>query len=301
LDALNLVWPDYSVKGLKLPLTQAAEAQGAIDRFLAEVAERLVPELKVDLVLFYQPLLDTLGHELQNRLPLPFQSKAQDEVTKTFLAGFQIVDRNLDRLLSTADAKTPIVLVGDHGMDAIERMVNLSALLRPSQKKLVRFVTSGQLVLLYPAEPQFAAAADKVGQDLKQKLTRLRNPDGKPTLAQAARRSDAVKKGRNSEDEWQFGEALWAFQGLSGDWITFDPRSQALFQAPRAGGMHGTSSHVESMATRMLIHGPDVKPARIAQASLLSAVPSLTQMMGIKPPHDCVGVSLLQGQNITRR
>lgn len=301
LDALNLVWPDYSVKGLKLPLTQAAEAQGTIDRFLTDVAERLVPELKVDLVLFYQPLLDTLGHELQNRLPRPFRSEAQDEVTKAFLAGFQLVDRNLDRLLSTADAKTPIVLVGDHGMDAIERMVNLSALLRPSEKKVVRFVTSGQLVLLYPAEPQFAAAADRVGQDLRQRLMRLRNPEGKPTLAQAARRSEARKKGRNFEKEWQFGDALWAFQGLSGDWITFDPRSPALFQKPRAGGMHGTTNAVEAMATRMLIHGPDVKPARIAQASLLSAVPSLTQMMGIKPPHDCVGVSLLQGQSLTRR
>ncbi len=106
-------------------------------------------------------------------------------MTKAFLTGFQLVDRNLDRLLSTADAKTPIVLIGDHGMDAIERMVNLSALLRPSEKKVARFVT--------------------------------------------------------------------------------------------------------------------VKAARIAQASLLSAVPSLTQMMGIKPPQDCVGVSLLQGPSLTRR
>lgn len=293
LDALNLVWPDYSVKGLKLSPVQAAESQGAIDMFLTDVAVRLVPELNVDLVLFYQPLLDTIGHELQNQLPRPFQSDAKDPISAAFRTGFRLIDRNLDRLLALSDDSTPIALMGDHGMDPIARMVNTAALLRPSEMQAVRFVTSGQLLLLYPAQPQDKARADRVGQDLASKLKFLKNPEGRLLLTRATR--------AGSEREWQFGDAIWAFQGLSQDWITFDPKSPALFQKPRAGGMHGTANSVASMATTLLIHGANVEPRRISTGSLLAAVPSLTQLMGIKPPKDCVGTSLLPVQNLSRR
>lgn len=301
LDAQNLVWPDYSVKGLDLSLTASVEAQSAIDRFLTDVAVQMVPQLKVDIVLFYQPLLDTIGHELQGQLPQPFQSQATDAVTQAFVQGFRIIDQNLSRLLADADAATPIALMGDHGMDAVHRMVNVAPLLRPQLKNAVQFVTSGQLLLLYPAPGHSRDKADAAGVSLQRHLADLLNPDGIKVLASASRARNFKRyKSADYQKEWQYGDAVWAFQGAAGDWLTFDANSRQLFLPPRASGMHGTSNSVSAMATTLLIHGPGVTPGRRPEGNLIQAVPTFAQLVGIEPPRNCLGRSLLPLDKISR-
>ncbi len=298
LDEQNLVWPDYSVKGLNLSLGQAVEAQATIDRFLTKVATQLVPKLDVDLVFFYQPLLDTVGHDAQSALPLPFQPNASDEVTQAFVKAFQIIDQNLSDLLAASNDKTPIVLMGDHGMDAVQRRVNVSRLLLPSQQKKVRLLTSGQLLMLYRAEGASQSEADAVGVALRKQLKLLRDPDGQPVLGEAHRRSHAVFRSMTDyRKEWQYGDAEWAFMGTSGNWLHDGPKYRQLFLDPKARGMHGAALSVPSMATTLIVHGAGIAPERIAETSLIHAAPTLAQLIGIKPPRDCLGQSLIKNRS----
>lgn len=303
LDDSNMVWPDYGLKLNGLSPAEYVNSQAMIDRFLTDVAVRYVDELAVDVLLFYQPLIDSVGHKLQSALPLPFDPAATDDVTRTFVLAYQAVDQNLSRIFAAANKRRDVFAVmGDHGMDPVEKSVNFARFLPADHLDHVIVHTSGSLTLLYPkTDGQGTAddrleAARRVGAKTKEVLLAAR--DGTRTILEMA-----VERGVGNVDagtaadyrtEWQYGEAVWAFSTHSGYWFQYRPLDQNIFLSASALGMHGQSLNVPTMATRLVFKAPGVKPHRIANGSLLDAVPTFAELMGMQVPADCVGQSIVK-------
>jgi hypothetical protein len=294
LDDANLVWPDYGLRVSNLTPEEYIESQAMIDRFLTDVADRFMGELGIDILLFYQPLVDSVGHKLQSQLPLPFDPANTDDVTRTFVMAYKIIDANLSRIFSKADRRRDVFAVmGDHGMDPVEKSVNFARFLPADHLDKVIVHTSGSLTLLYAKDD--VAAARLVGAKAKEALQALRY-EGREVLELAAENGVGNVPAGTSADftkEWQYGDAVWAFSTQSGFWFQYKPLDQDQFSDPSAKGMHGQSLKVANMATRLVIKAPGVTPRhRIAKGSLLDAVPTFAHLMGINAPADCVGRSL---------
>lgn len=298
LDDANLVWPDYGVKDPELNLAEWVEAQAMIDRFLTDVGVKFIPKYAVDVVLFYQPLIDALGHKMQARLPLPFNPKAQDDVTKAYVQAFATVDENLSRLFSTPTADGPYFVMGDHGMDPIQKSINVAALLPKDHVDKVDVFSVGDLLLVYPlqnAKDQKTAieTALLVGEQLRKTLETTKVA-GESVLGFAYKKTD-FRQGPSSDlsQEWHYGDAVWAFAGSTKHWLQYQPLSSELVLEPNAYGMHGKSVKSTDMATLFVAKGRGIPSKDIGPMSLLQAVPTFSKLIGIDPPKDCLGSSLL--------
>ena len=298
LDDANLVWPDYGVKDPSISLPEWVEAQSMIDRFLTEVGVRMIPTYDVDIVLFYQPLVDALGHKMQSRLPQPFDPHAQDEVTRAFVRAFAIVDENLSRLFSIPGAEGPFFVMGDHGMDAVYTAINIAPLLPKDHIDKVEIFSSADLLLVYPLQ----SATDKeaamqialtVGDDLRKKLEAIRL-SGREILGFARKKTDFLTSPTaDFSKEWQYGDAAWVFAATSKHWLQYQPLKPDLVLEPTAFGMHGKSIGSTDMSTLFVAKGSGVPARDIGPVSLIQAVPTFSKLIGIKPPKDCLGASLL--------
>jgi len=299
LDHLNLVWPDYGIKDAIIPVTalQWVESQAMIDRFLADVAVQMLPELAVDIVLFYQPLIDSLGHRSQSQLPRPFNPANADDVSKAFVSSFHIIDQNLSRMLVAAEASHGglgnIFLMGDHGMDGIVKVVNVAHLLPKDHGAKVEVFSSGDLILIYPKAGTAAGTAELVAADLRQKLGETIY-QGSPVLGFSAKRADfaASVPAADYRREWPYGEAVAAFAGVSGLWLRYLPLDANLLLEPTALGMHGKMVMATDSRTLFIAKGAHIPEQELGPINLVDAVPTFTKQLGITPPRDCVGKDL---------
>ena len=298
LDDQNMVWPDYGIKDPSVTLGEWVEVQAMIDQFLVDVATKTVPEQDIDIVLFYQPLIDALGHKMQGKLPQPFKSTHADEVTQAFVRSFELVDQNLSRLFSIPGSDGAKFVMGDHGMDPVHTVINIAPLLPKDHVDKVEVLTSGDLVLIYPLQSpgdKEAAwnAAYEVGEALKQKLTQTM-VKGQSTLGFARKRTDfTTTKSDDYLREWQFGEAAWAFAAPSGLWLQYQPLKQELLLDVPAYGMHGKSVGTTDMVTMFIGKGLGAPAKELGPMSLIQAIPTFSKLLGIAPPKDCVGTSLV--------
>jgi hypothetical protein len=297
LDALDLVWPDDGIKDESIPLspTEWVESKAITDRFISEVARVVVPETKPDIVLFYQPLIDSLGHEFASILPQPFDPKNADEVTQAFTTGFGIIDANLSSLLTTVGEASPVMAMGDHGMDAVFKGVNVAALLGRGGVQDGIILSGGDLLLVYPKTRGVATdveQAQAVGQRLRDKL-RQTQYEGRQVLGFSAARRDyaAVVPDEDYRREWPYGEAVYALAAREGLVLQFKPASSELFvDAPRRGS-HGKMVKAD-MTTMLIAKGKGIGRQDLGPLSLLDAVPTFSKLLGIRPPKDCIGKSL---------
>jgi len=298
LERENLIWPDYGFKNVDLTLGEYLESQAMIDLFLSDIAVRFIDKLNIDVLLFYQPLVDTVGHKLQSALPLPFDPNSTDEVTRTFVDAYKIIDESLSKIFAKANRNNDVFAVmGDHGMDPVVKSVNFARFLPANHFEHAIVYSSGSLMLVYPnpdgpgSSDDRIAAARMVGAKAKENLLAA-DFEGREILELAVEQGVGnVRPGTAADyrEEWQFGEAVWAFSTQSGFWFQYKPLEQAVFLDPSALGMHGQSSNVESMASRMVFKGPGMRQKRIPFGSLLDAVPTFTYLMGMQAPADCLG------------
>ena len=288
LDGQDLVWPTkFAVLEQKDPVGFVEEA-AIVDRFLATVAQKAVAQYPNDLVLFYQPLIDTVEHAFEAKLPQPFNPKATDPISQAYAHAIAIVDANVSALLTAAGDDRTVMLMGDHGMEPMQKTLNLSAIMTVDRDK-VDVVTSGSLALVYAkgTDPMATAAADHYGDLLAQALDKL-SPLGKPSLSGQARKS--VTSG-----DWNYGEAVWAFMAGEGLWFAWSLETDPVLPT-KAFGMHGQSTFVKTMATGLFLKGPGVSAQNLGQISLIDAVPTLVDLLGIQAPRDCRGHSLLKSR-----
>lgn len=283
LEEKNLVWPDTNLKALAAEKTitpvDYAVANGIIDRFLGQIASLSVHYLPVDLVLFYQPLIDTVGHSYESILPQPFSANAKDLISQAYQQAYQIVDRNLSTLISSLPEDTVVSLVGDHGMDPAIATIN-TAVLQQNLPPKTKLVSSGALALVY-LEDKEQKSVDF--QSFIEKTRSLHFKD-KPATG------DIIQP--NVATEWQYGEAVMAVYAGSGFWYLSDPKSSEMFLPAPALGMHGHLASQDDMGTAFMLRAPGLEPKTITSMKLIDALPSFTKELGIDPPKNCEGHAL---------
>lgn len=298
LDDLDLVWPDYGVRdpSLKLSDGQWLAAQRQIDDFLAQVARVFVPKLNPDLVLFYQPLIDALGHRSQALLPQRFSPANQDEVTRAFVKAFQVVDENLNQVLGSAQHAPrglgPVVVMGDHGMDAIRHVVNAAKFLPADHTSYLDVTSSGDLLLIYPQAGAKPALWQAAVASLKTGLAAYRH-EGRPVLGYAGIKSEFPVASSDPFKAWPYGQAVAAFAATAHYSLQYQPLKPDFVLPPSALGMHGKMVADADMRTAMIVKAPGLVPRDLGASSLLDAAPTLSKLLGIAPPRDCMGKSLV--------
>jgi len=293
LESKQLVWPDYGVgNNERVSPSEFIERHDLIGRFFTDVARVGMKHFDVDITLFYQPLVDSLGHAYEARLPKPFNPHLEDEITQAYVEAYRRIDINLSRLFAEASEQDVIMMLGDHGMDSVHKAVNLHPLRRQLPHQ-VRLVTSGSLLLMY-AEPelQLADLADVSGQVMHDLLAQ-HSWQGLPVLGTSHRRADY------SEQDWQYGDAVWAFTTGAGYWFTTHIGFEEVLIEPSPLGMHGQHPSLPSMATAFLLKAPGIAAQDIGAVHLIDAAPTFSELLTLEPPRDCEGTSLA-GQLLTK-
>jgi predicted AlkP superfamily pyrophosphatase or phosphodiesterase len=280
LDDRNLVWPAY---GMDSTATREEQFAGktTLEDYLVEVGELALAELPLDIMLYYNPIIDTIGHGLQGVLPLPFNPQAQDDVTKTFVAAYGLVDRHLGRIFSKLDAGNDVIaLMGDHGMAAASATVNVAAVwpeeLRVSGSKHV--VTSGAMILLY---------GDAQAEPVKSLIAGLEAAEWQ------GHRVAASVQYRDANQPWNYGQANAVIHATEKFWFEYSLADSNVFRVPPpATGMHGHLASSPDMKTGFFLQAPQVEAKRIGEMSLIDAVPSFLAQMGLVPSVQCQGKNL---------
>lgn len=290
LEKAGLVWPDVNIKGLDAQLapSEAVAVQGILDEFLADVASRTIPEFKPDIVLFYQPLLDSIGHGFQNKLPDPRSLNGNDPVTTAYRAAFKRVDDNLAKVLSTMRQTDVVALMGDHGMTATTTNFNVAPLLPPNIEENIDVYASDSMLYLYPKNDFIdPVLAKKTGEAVKEALGKISWHE-KPVVEMATERATT------KPSDWNYGDALWAFRSEDGIWFNNNSLEKKTFLPPKVAGMHGHNPGSAAMLTALMFRGPGIKPQihRETVVSLVQAVPTFARQLKLNTPKDCEGTPI---------
>jgi len=287
LDDVGLVWPDVNIKGLDLELDPSAvvAVQGLLDDFIGDVASRAVKETNPDIVLFYQPLIDSTGHGFQNKLPDPSSLDHRDAVTSAFRAAFKIVDNNVAKVLATSKQNDVVALMGDHSMTATRTNLNVAPLLPPGVEQDVEVYASDSMLYLYPKSgDQNPFLLRRAGESVRDALTKV-SFQGQPAVELVADRAN-FKTGT-----WPYGDSIWAFRSADGIWFNNNALEKETFLPAKVPGMHGHNPDSPSMRTAMIFRAPGLIPAihRKETVSLVQAVPTFARLMKLQFPKDCEG------------
>lgn len=288
LDAKNLVWVDPYIPSATASLTagEYVKTTVALDGFLADVAIHAQSQQAFDVVLFYQPRLDEFSHKFAGSLSVPLNPSGANEIEVAFVAAFKELDQNVSRVLGEFDTGRDVVaLMGDHGMEPIKKQVNVGPFIREIDPA-ASIVISGALVLVYPTTGD---VDQRVGENVDRRLAAL-SFEGNPLNGRTHRRD------QTPADKWQYGEATWAFTSGKTLWFT-NSLVGDIFIAPPITGMHGHDSDaVPNMATIFMLRAPGVGRQVLPEMSLLDAVPTFAQHMGMSLPANCEGHAALSAR-----
>ncbi len=288
LDDMNLVWPDEDMPtkngDIEITPLEFVASSNVLSETMARMAAETAKKFPHDLVLFYQHLIDSLGHKYEASLPQPFNPKAKDPVTLAYVEAYRIVDRNISMLLEHTTDNDIKAAMGDHGMQAIIGNINMASLMDAKLGDQINFVTSGALVLLYPKV--LGTDIDALGAELVAKLTTTRH-DGHEVLGSAYRKLDA-------KGPWSYGEAQWALTSAAGYLLKYNAQDSQIFSRSSMGGNHGYDMGLVNMNTSFLLKGHGVHSRMIPKMSLIDAVPTFAAALGWSVPRDCQGKSQLR-------
>ena len=289
LDQASLVWPNRNTYYNNTDPVKYTEELAVIDNFLADVATFAQKKHRdADAVLFYQPLIDSVGHAFEGMLPRPFDPNGHsDPITQAYVKAYELVDANLSRVLEPATKQSTVTILGDHGMDAVKRMINVVGLLDVADRDEVQLFASGTLIMLYPKDTSKPSAAKsyEIGARLKEKLLAYGASSKGEVLGESYRRD-------TFGDSWHWGEATWVFTGAPSVWLNVAMNESNVEMTPYTWGMHGHALSHHDMATAFMIRGPHIKPQKIAGMSLIQAMPTFTKSIGISAPQHCQGLPL---------
>lgn len=114
-------------KGPRLTLETLQALTCSVARFFGEIAVQALARHPADLMLFYQPAIDEIAHQMMREALADWPYGA---AAKTMIAVHQEVDRQLGRLLEGLRAEDTLVISSDHGHEPIYRSIRPNVLLR---------------------------------------------------------------------------------------------------------------------------------------------------------------------------
>ena len=114
-------------KGPRLAIATLQAVTCRVARFFGEIAVQALAHHPADLMLFYQPAIDEISHQMLREAlaDWPYGAAAQ-----AMLAVHQEVDRQLGRLLDDLADDDTLLISSDHGHEPIHRAIRPNILLR---------------------------------------------------------------------------------------------------------------------------------------------------------------------------
>jgi predicted AlkP superfamily pyrophosphatase or phosphodiesterase len=278
LDDNNLVWVTSEDKTLlkngHITPSDYVDQNNLQGILFANIAKKILKTDNFDLVLFYQPILDSIGHAFEGLLPKPFTSENTDAVTMAYVRAFQKSIKNIDEVLKLTTKKDAVMILGDHGMTKVHSTINVAAFAKAGHDQ-IDVVTNGGSAMIYSKSPNGIPQMWRLLGQLKRA-----ERDGLKVVDQFRIRS---------REDWDFGEASAMIYAASGYAMSFKPDSKEAFLPPKYMGAHGHHSAMPDMATLMMLKGPKTKTEVVDHISLIQAIPMLAEQMEINPPKQCVG------------
>jgi type I phosphodiesterase/nucleotide pyrophosphatase len=218
--------------------------------------------------------------------------------------GWAMVDRRLAHLWQLArQEKALLVVAGDHGMRATWRLLHVNAVLRragllvadtggrPDLERSRALAPNGPYVtvnrigrkggIVPPSE------VNQVADSVIRALLAVRGPDGRPVVTRTWRPApdDTLGIGGPTGGDVYFNLAPgYYYSTAAGD---------ALTGARAPGGSHGFPSIEPDMRTVLCAIGPGVGGRRLPTARVIDAAPTVAEWIGVAPPGEAKGVSLL--------
>jgi arylsulfatase A-like enzyme len=219
--------------------------------------------------------------------------------------GWALVDRRLAALLELARAENAMILVtGDHGMrptwknfhvNTVLRSAGLLAVDSAGQPDLARtqaISPAGSFIHVNRVERKGgivpAERVEQVAQAAAAALLAARDPEGRPIVTRIWRPqpNDTLGIGGPAGGEVYFDMARGYYPSPAlGD-------SVVTARSPR--GAHGFPSIDPDMRSAFCAVGPGIGGRRLPTVRVIDAAPTVSAWLGIPPPADARGVSLLE-------
>jgi predicted AlkP superfamily phosphohydrolase/phosphomutase len=272
-------------------------AELATDGFLRGTtwALRRKPQLLLD----YFSLGDDIDHALYGR------SNPRARVLRARL--WELVDLRLAALMDAASGTpgTMLLVTGDHGMRVADRTWHVNTTLQ--RAGFLRTDANGRVQL------DRTTALSPTGYWIT--VNDVRRPAGIVAVADRARLLDSLERTllglrdehgravvtRTFREGTVEGDTL-GLGGENGGDLYYDVADGIMWSARlgpeefvtrRAGGEHGYPSVSPEMRTVVCAFGPDVKSKRTPTARLIDIAPTVSEWLGISPPTNSRGHSLL--------
>lgn len=314
------VFRDYSNGMLGKPLWQGGDGEAErrviemvrLDcEFLKRGTRYALKRWKPDLLTHYTPMTDSAGHTWMGILDP--ESPAHDPVLAAKIWPFyeqvyQLQDEWLGDVLDVVDRDTVVALVSDHGMVGTAKTVNVNRILEKAGlvvRTIRNTVELAQTRVFAPPYGDFFVVVN--GEERKGGIV----PSGSrgELLQQAA---DALLAARDPgtgapiiTKVWTRDEAAqWGGGGLVGGdlYLEFAPGyypssriSDSIVESgsPTGAGSHGFWPMRPKMQAILYLSGGGVPTTTFPQARQIDVAPTLAMLLGIAPPPQAVGRSLL--------
>jgi hypothetical protein len=114
-------------KGPRLAVSTLQALTCRVARFFGEIAVQALARHSADLMLFYQPAIDEIAHQMLRDALADWPDGA---AARAMIAVHQEVDRQLGRLLEGLEADDTLLISSDHGHEPIYRAICPNVLLR---------------------------------------------------------------------------------------------------------------------------------------------------------------------------
>jgi predicted AlkP superfamily pyrophosphatase or phosphodiesterase len=304
LDDKNIVWSNIRDYGF-------SNYEGYLDFVLESLRHRRHAEVRAiyemvrmkqaDAFFLYFEDIDVLMHAF-------IGVKSAEEKIGRYLAEF---DQELGQLLSRFPQNTNVVVLGDHGMSAIQYELNVRAMLPKEILSKFQVRVSGGALALYPpadlaADPDFDL--DGVVSMLKGQIVEF--DSARPVFTKVLSRysPEAARLGLGTKiSPWimAFADDGIGLQNkmedtflvsrrdtfkISPEWqSTFpDPMNSGRLVQPTPLGAHGHDSNLDSMRTFLYLHGPAFKDFdRTSLSTTTDLVPNVARQLQWPAPAAC--------------
>ena len=262
------------------------------------------PALQLD----YFSLGDGLDHEWLGAVSMavPGQNAAlASRINAMRSRGWSLVDRRLAELLEMARTGNALILVtGDHGMRPTWKNFHVNTVLRragllavdtagrPDLARTQAISPAGYFIQVNRAERKGGIVAadrvEQVAQAAAAALLAARDPEGRAVVTRVWRpqANDTLGIGGPAGGEVYFDLA-------PGYYPSATPGDSVVTVRP-ARGAHGFPSIEPDMRSAFCALGPGIGGRRLPTVRVIDAAPTVSAWLGIPPPADARGISLLE-------
>jgi predicted AlkP superfamily phosphohydrolase/phosphomutase len=272
------------------------------------------------LVLLYSPVIDDVAHELYGYLASDLEGYDEALARKIWpilLAAFTVQDRFLGMLLDIADHdRAHVVVVSDHGMSGIDKLVHLNVALEKVGLLALgpdRSIDLSRTRALAPPLGDASVAVNAVDrpggivpleeramvlEELRSALSSLKDPASGERIVTAffePSTTGLLQPGGEST-----GDLFLDF--APGYYPSTSTSNSAVVERIEPLGEHVFVPTRRDMLAIFAAYGPRIpKGVNLGRVQAIDVTPTLLDLLGIEPAPDLPGNSLVPGRGILNR